>query len=85
MLMSQRLQFDTTEQLLTLAYKVTIALYLAVSAGTTVKTDIAVNYMDLCAFKAKVGFFFAFHEDFNVLFSGFLICEVVSSWDIKFR
>lgn len=84
MLMSQSFQFDTTEQLLTLAYKVTTALDLAVSAGITVKTDIAVNYMDLCAFRAKAGFF-AFHEDFYVLFSGFLICEVVSIWDIKLR
>lgn len=82
--MSQSLQFDTTEQLLMLAYKVTIALDLAVSAGTTVKTDTAVNYMDLCAFGAGVGFF-TFHEDFNVLFSVFLICEVVSIWDIKLR
>lgn len=71
MLMSQRLQFDTTEQLLTLAYKVTIALYLAVSAGTTVKTDTAVNYMDLCAFKAKVGFFLLFMKTLMFYLVGF--------------
>lgn len=62
----------------------TIALDLAVSAGATVTTDTAVNYMDLCAFGAAVGFF-TFHKDFNVLLIGFLICEVVSVWDIKLR
>lgn len=57
MLMSQSLQFDTTEQLLMLARKVAIALDLAVSAGTTIKTDATVNFKDLGAFREEVGFF----------------------------
>lgn len=84
MLMSQSLQFDTTEQLLMLACKVAIALDLAVSAGTTVKTDATANFMDLGAFREEVGFFI-FHEDFNVLFRGFLTCQVACIWDIKLR
>lgn len=58
-----------------LAYKVGFALDLAVSAGTMVKTDTILNFMDLGAFREEVGFFI-FCESFNVLFSGFLTCEV---------
>lgn len=82
MLMSQSLQFDTTEQLLMLACKVAIALDLVASAGKTVKTDATVNFMDLGAFREEVGFFL-FHEDLNVLFRGFLTCQVACIWDTK--
>lgn len=75
MLMRQSLQFDTTEQLLMLAYKVAFSLDLAVSAGTMVKADTILNFMDLDAFREEVGFSI-FCESFNVLFSGFLTFEV---------
>lgn len=73
--MRQSLQFDTTEQLLMLAYKVAFSLDLAVSAGTMVKADTILNFMDLGAFREEVGFSI-FCESFNVLFSGFLTFEV---------
>lgn len=73
--MRQSLQFDTTEQLLMLAYKVAFSLDLAVSAGTMVKADTILNFMDLGAFREEVGFSI-FCESFNVLYSGFLTFEV---------
>lgn len=41
-----------------LVCKVAIALDLAVSAGTTVKTDATVNFMDLRSSGSKLGFSF---------------------------
>lgn len=82
--MNQSLQFDTTEQLLMLAWKVAIAPDLAVSARTTVKTDATVNFMDLGACREEAGFFIS-HEDFNVLSRGFLTCQVACIWDVKLR
>lgn len=67
-----------------LASKVAIALDLAVSAGTRVKTDATVNFMDLGAFREEVGFFLL-HEDFYVLFRGFLTCQVACILYIKLR
>jgi len=84
MLMSQSLQFDTTEQLLMLACKVAIALHLAVSAGTTAKTNATVNFTNLGAFREEF-WGFIFHEDFNILLIGFITCQVAYIWDIKLR
>lgn len=67
-----------------LASKVAIALDLAVSARTRVKTDATVNFMDLGAFREEVGFFLL-HEDFYVLFRGFLTCQVACILYIKLR